>query len=168
MTLKGDAKLKVELTRGLKIDIRNLTNFHASSWKYENLHSDALVFSKAYKVLNEKLQKIYVSWHWRVMQSLKKNWLLVSKITLKNDQKKANSWEICILCHVIDLKQSLEGTLKVWEKSLTTALHEVYFVVNLYSPPLPLVPQANPSFPKISHFPPSQAEQFPKLPLFFC
>ena len=47
----------------------------------ENLHFDGLLLSKAYKVLDEKVQKSYVSWHWRVMQSLKKNWLLVPKMT---------------------------------------------------------------------------------------
>ena len=52
-----------------------------SSRKYENLHFDWLLLFKAYKVLDEKVQKSYVSWHWRVVQSLKKNWLLVTKIT---------------------------------------------------------------------------------------
>ena len=60
---------------------RNLVNFHASSRKSENLHFVRLLFSKAYKVLDEKVQKSYVSWHWRVMQSLKKNWLLVPEMT---------------------------------------------------------------------------------------
>ena len=77
MTLKGDAKFKGKLTCGLKNDIRNLVNFHASSRKSENLHFDGLLLSKAYKDLDEKVQKSYVSWHWRVMQNLKKNWLLV-------------------------------------------------------------------------------------------
>ena len=52
-----------------------------SSQKYENLHFDWLFLFKAYKVLDEKVQKSYVSWHWRVVQSLKKIWLLVTKIT---------------------------------------------------------------------------------------
>ena len=34
MILKGDAKFKGKLTRGLKNDVRNLVNFHASSRKY--------------------------------------------------------------------------------------------------------------------------------------
>ena len=37
MTLKGDAKFKREPTRGLKNDIRNLVNFHASSRKYRRV-----------------------------------------------------------------------------------------------------------------------------------
>ena len=70
MALKGDAKFKGKLIRGLKDDIRNLVNFHASSWKSKNLHFHGLLLSNAYKVLDEKLQKGYGSWHWRVMQNL--------------------------------------------------------------------------------------------------
>ena len=75
---KGHALFKEKLTGGLKNDIRNLINFHARSHKFENLHFDGLVFSKAYKVLDEKVQNSYVSWQWTVIQ------------------RKANSWEICI------------------------------------------------------------------------
>ena len=65
----------------LKNNIRNLVNFHASSRKSENLHFDQILLSKAYKDLDEKTQKSYVSWQWRVMQSLKRNWRLVRQIT---------------------------------------------------------------------------------------
>ena len=51
------------------------------------------------------------------------------------------------LCDAIDLKQSVEGTLKVSGKSLTTVLNEVHFIVNLHSFSLPLIPQANSSKP---------------------
>ena len=37
-----------------------------SSRKSENVHIDELVLSKAYEVLDEKVQKSYVSWHRRV------------------------------------------------------------------------------------------------------
>ena len=50
MTLKGDTTFKEKLTRGLKNDIRNLINFHASSRRSENLYFDGLVLSKAYKI----------------------------------------------------------------------------------------------------------------------
>ena len=60
MTLKGDAKFKEKLTRGLKNDIRNSVNFHASSLKSDNLHFDGFLLSKAYKVLDEKVQKSYL------------------------------------------------------------------------------------------------------------
>ena len=71
------------------------------------------------------------------------------------------------MCDAIDLKQSVEGTLKVLVKSLATVLDEVHFTVNLYSSPLPLVSQANPFFSNVSHMLPSQTEQFPKLLLLF-
>ena len=53
MTMKGDAKFKGKPARGLKNDIRNLFNFHASSRISENLHFDSLLLSKAYKDLYE-------------------------------------------------------------------------------------------------------------------
>ena len=60
MTLKGDAIFKEKLTDDLKNDIGNSVNFHARSRKSENFQFDRLVLSKAYKVLDENLQKIYV------------------------------------------------------------------------------------------------------------
>ena len=68
MTLKGDTKSKGKLTGGLKNDIRNLVNFHASRRKFKNLYFDGLLLSKGY-ILDEKLQKIFVSWHWRKANS---------------------------------------------------------------------------------------------------
>ena len=82
MTLKGDAKFKEKLTCGLKNDIRNLINFHTSSWKSENLHFDVLLLSIAYKVSAKKVQKNYLSWHWKKIQTLKKSWLFVWEMTL--------------------------------------------------------------------------------------
>ena len=61
MTLKGDAKFKGKLTCGLKNDIRNLVNFHVSNQGSENLHFDGFLLFKAYKALDEKVQKSYVS-----------------------------------------------------------------------------------------------------------
>ena len=58
MTMKGDAIFKEKLIGGLKNDIRNLVNFHASSHKSENLRFDGLVLTKAYKVLDEKFSRV--------------------------------------------------------------------------------------------------------------
>ena len=63
MTLKSDAKFKGKMTRGLKTGIRNLVNFHASSRKSESFHFDGLLMSKAYEILDEKVQMSYVSRH---------------------------------------------------------------------------------------------------------
>ena len=59
MTLKVEAKFKGKLTRGLKSDIRNLVNIHASSGKSENLLFQGLLLWKAYNILDEK-EKSYV------------------------------------------------------------------------------------------------------------
>ena len=67
MALKGVAKFKWKLTCGLKSDIRNLVNFYASSWKSKEWHFDWIRLSEVYKYLDEKVQKCYVSWNWRVM-----------------------------------------------------------------------------------------------------
>ena len=61
MALKGDAKFKGKLTRGLKNDLRNLVNFHASRRKSGNLHFDGLLLSITYKVSSKKVQKNYLS-----------------------------------------------------------------------------------------------------------
>ena len=57
MTPMVDGKFKEKLTCGLKSDIRNLVDFHASSRKSENLHFDWMLLSKAYKDLDEKVKK---------------------------------------------------------------------------------------------------------------
>ena len=61
MTLTSNAKFKGKLTSGLKNDIKNSVNFYATSRKSEKLHFDGLLLSNAYNVLNEKVQKSYVS-----------------------------------------------------------------------------------------------------------
>ena len=76
-----------------------------SSRKSEILHFHGLLLSKSYKVSVKKVQKSYILWHWRVMQSLKKNWLLVSNM----------KWEIWwIFTHPLkSLKISLRWALFV-------------------------------------------------------
>ena len=133
MTLKGDAIFKEKLSGGLKNDIRNLIIFMRAVWSLKSC-----------------------TWMGSFCPKHRKSTEVSSP--MKVIQRKANSWEICV---AIDLKQSIEGTFKVYWKSLTTVLGQVYFIVNLYSFPLFLVPQANPSFPKVSLLPPSQVEQLP-------
>ena len=51
------------------------------SRKSKMLHFDGSLLSKSCKVLAKKVQRSYLSWHWRMMQSLKKNGLVVLNIT---------------------------------------------------------------------------------------
>ena len=50
------------------------------SREISNLYSDWLLLLKVYKASSKKIWRNYVSWHWRVMQNLKKNWFVVSKM----------------------------------------------------------------------------------------
>ena len=49
---------------------------------------------KAYKYLGEKVQKSYFLWHWRVMQSLKKNWLWVPKWHEEFGEFYCEQWQV--------------------------------------------------------------------------
>ena len=89
-------------------------------------------------------------------------------MTLKSDSKKRSFLRnMNFLCDAIDLKQSVERTLEAWGKSLTIVWHEAHFIVNLYSLPLPLVPEANPSFTMVSHLTPPRWNNFQNFPSIF-
>ena len=49
--------------------------------KSQNLHFDWFLLCNIYNFWPKKLQRNYLSWHWGVMKSLKKNWLVVWKMT---------------------------------------------------------------------------------------
>ena len=61
MALKGEAKFNGKLTCGLNSNIRNLVNFQANNQKSEQLHFDRILLAKAYKDLDEQIQKNYIS-----------------------------------------------------------------------------------------------------------
>ena len=50
MTLISCANFEEKLTCGLKKDLRNLANFHQSTWKCQNWDFDGILFSKVEKV----------------------------------------------------------------------------------------------------------------------
>ena len=52
-----------------------------NSRKSQNLPFNGLLFMKVYNVSAKKVQRSYVSYHWRMMQNLKRNWLVLWKMT---------------------------------------------------------------------------------------
>ena len=84
MRVESDAKFEEKLALGFKNDMTNLVNFNASSGKSENLHFDVLLLSIAY--IKFQLKKGYLSWHWRVIQTLKKTHFLLEKWHKKFDE----------------------------------------------------------------------------------
>ena len=47
----------------------------------KNFSFNGLLLSKVYIDRAKKVQRSYLSWQWRVMQNLKRNWLVFSKLT---------------------------------------------------------------------------------------
>ena len=47
----------------------------------KNVQFHELLLHKVYNVWAKKVQRSYISWHWREMQNLKENWLVVWKMT---------------------------------------------------------------------------------------
>ena len=82
MALKTDIKFERKLTCASKNDMKNFANFHQSVIrKSEKLNFYWVFLSKIENIWAYNLQKSYVSWKWRMMQKLKKTWLVNSKLT---------------------------------------------------------------------------------------
>ena len=79
ITLNTDAKFEEKLICCFKND-KKLVNFDLSTWKPQKF-ALLLLLCKVFNVCPKKVQRNYLSWHWRVMQNLKKNWLVVRKMT---------------------------------------------------------------------------------------
>ena len=67
--------------------MRNFTNLTQTLESLKNLHFNGLLVTTVYNVWAKTIQRSYLSWHRRVMQSLKKNWLVVWKM-------KGEIWQI--------------------------------------------------------------------------
>ena len=65
---------------------RNFANFHQSTQKCQNWNFDKILLSKVENVWALNLQWSYVSWQWRMIQKLKRNWLVVLKLTWRTSQ----------------------------------------------------------------------------------
>ena len=80
MALKIATEFEGKLTCASKNDLRNLAIFHQST-KSQNRNFDDILLFKVKNVWVQNLQGSYLSWQWRMMQNLKRNWLVSSKLT---------------------------------------------------------------------------------------
>ena len=108
MALKIDKKFEGKLTCASKNEIKNLANFHQSTWKSQNWDVYGILLSKVENLLAYNLQGSYVSWQWRMMQKLKRNWLVSSKLTW-------GIWRILIWI-LENLKNLRFNGLCLWQK----------------------------------------------------
>ena len=105
MTLKCDAKFKEKLTCGLENDTRNMAIFHQDTWDF-GLCWDPFIQSRI--CMGLKFTEELLSWQWRMMQNLKRNWLVVSKLTWR-------IWQILIRA-LKSLKNLHFNELLFWAK----------------------------------------------------
>ena len=93
-----------------------------------NLYLDRLFLLKVHKISAKKVERSYVSWHWRLILNLMKNWFVVSKLTriwwifiralkiLKNlDFDWFLAWKVCNFWSKFDL--STKQWCKTWRKT---------------------------------------------------
>ena len=52
-------------------------NFELTAQNSQNSYFNEFLSWQVYHVWAKKVQRSYVSWHWRVMQNLNKNWIVV-------------------------------------------------------------------------------------------
>ena len=80
MTLKNDATFEEKLISCFKNN-KNLANFDLTTGNSQNFYFDWFLLCKVYKVWPKKVERSYLSCNWRVIQNLKKNWLVIWKMT---------------------------------------------------------------------------------------
>ena len=102
--------------------------FQTFDWSREispNLYIDRLLLLKVHKISAKKVQRSYVSWHWRMMQSLQKSWFTVSKMTRirwtltwahESLSLKIVHFDWFLLCKVYNAwPKKLKLTWKIWQ-----------------------------------------------------
>ena len=74
-----------KIWRGIDLSFQNWHKEFDKFWpehsSLKDFHFNGLLLSKVYIVWAKKVQRKYLSWHWRVMQNLKNNWLVAWKMT---------------------------------------------------------------------------------------
>ena len=81
MTIDNDVTFEEELTSRFKIDTTIWWILNRALKCLKNVHFNGLLLTKVYNVWAKKVQKNYVWCDCRLMQNLKGNWLVLSKMT---------------------------------------------------------------------------------------
>ena len=82
ITMKNDAKFEKELTCRFKIVSWQIWEILTQALEsLKNFHFNAILLSKIYIVWDKKVQRSYLLWHWKGIQNLEKNRLVLSNLT---------------------------------------------------------------------------------------
>ena len=68
-------------SRKVQRSYEDLANFHQRTWKCQNWDFDRILLYKTENPWAKNLQRIYVYWLKNMIQNLKRNWLVASKLT---------------------------------------------------------------------------------------
>ena len=112
--------------------------------KSEKLYFDGFLLYKAYNVSARKCQRNYVSWHWKVMQNLKENWLVAWKMTKETWLIFMRAVECLKICALIGclcpkhtkwkyervMSHDTEEWFKVWRKKMVGSKNDMRNLVN--------------------------------------
>ena len=96
MRMKNDAKIEENLTCQFKIDMKNFWHEHLKISKICTLMG---CFWPKYVIFElKKVHRSYVWLDWRLMQNLKENWLVLSKMTrgiwqIFTNVRKSKNWD---------------------------------------------------------------------------
>ena len=131
MRMKNDAKFEEDLICSFKIDMKNLTNFDPRRILTNfNLHFNGLLLTKYIMFELKKLQRSYVWLHWRLMQNLKENWLVLSKMTWRIWQifvHKLKNRDFILESKMVELNKNLKPPDRpnaVWKLYFTLEINE--------------------------------------------
>ena len=80
MTLESNAKFKKKVIFGLKNDMRNLANIHQRTQSLI-IGTFMASFCPKLKMYELKIYRGVISWQWKMMQKVQRNWLVGSKLT---------------------------------------------------------------------------------------
>ena len=81
MTMNNDTKFVEEMNCHFKTDMRNLTNLTETLKSLKKLLFNGLLWPKYMTLELKKGKRSYLWCHWRLMQNLKENWPVLSRMT---------------------------------------------------------------------------------------
>ena len=125
-----NAKFKGKLTCGLKNDIRNLVNFRTSRQKFSKFAQSLIKLIKSQiKFQLKKVQKNYFSWHWKKIQTLKKNCLFAWKMTSEIWWTLTRAVERLKICTLMDYfcRKCVMFQLKKYRETVLWEMTYVWF-----------------------------------------
>ena len=79
MTMKNDAKFERKLTCAFKLTWGIWWILTRALKHLKKFHFNGIFSTKVYNFWAKQVQRGYFWWHWRLIQNLKENWLVLSK-----------------------------------------------------------------------------------------